>query len=567
MNETDSPINPLPRADVATRGGFLSRSRANPWVVLTVLCTGFFMILLDSTIVNIAIPSIIDNLQASLDQILWVLNGYVLVYAVLLITAGRMGDIWGQRTMFAIGLSLFTIGSATCGLAQDMNQLIAARVLQGFGGALLTPQTLSILTTIFPADRRGTAFGIWGGVAGIAAIAGPTLGGLIVTSSSWRWIFFVNLPIGIVALAATFIFIPDFRPGRKHSLDIVGMLLATVGLFCIVFGLVEGERYGWGAVWGWLNIPEIMAAGFGILLGFVAWERNQPEPLIPLSLFKNRNYSIMNSVVTAMGFTFVGIFLPLTIYFQAVLGMTALEAGLAMAPMPLTMLLVAPWSGRLADKTGGKYFLMMGLLVFAAGMGMLVWVATPESTWATFLVPLVVAGFGLGFIMAPSTTIAMRHIDPRLAGAASGVFNTTRQLGAVLGSSIVGAVLQNQLSTSLHNEAVVSSTQLPVQVQQVFIDAFNGVAQSGIEFGRSAGSDPTLGAGIPPQIADLVRSLGHTVFVNGFTDAIRPTIMVPVAFLVLVALACLAVEGKKQASDRADSDSALGADSTLYTAG
>ncbi|MDO8691379.1 MAG: DHA2 family efflux MFS transporter permease subunit [Dehalococcoidia bacterium] len=560
MNKTDSPTKPDSNGDLATGGGFLSRSRANPWVVLAVLCTGFFMILLDSTIVNIAIPSIIDNLQASLDQILWVLNAYVLVYAVLLITAGRMGDLWGQRTLFAIGLSLFTIGSATCGLAQDMNQLIAARVLQGLGGALLTPQTLSILTNIFPADRRGAAFGIWGGVAGIAAIAGPTLGGLIVTSSSWRWIFFVNLPIGIVALAATFVFIPDFRPGRKHSLDLVGILLATTGLFFIVFGLVEGERYDWGAIWGWLNIPEVIAAGFAILLGFVAWERTQTEPLIPLSLFKNRNYSIMNSVVTAMGFTFVGIFLPLTIYFQAVLGMTALEAGLAMAPMPLTMMLVAPWSGRLADKTGGKYFLMMGLLVFAAGMGMLLWVATPESTWTTFLVPLIIAGFGLGNIMAPSSTIAMRHVSPRLAGGASGVFNTTRQLGAVLGSSVVGAVLQNQLSTSLHNQAVAYSTKLPAQAQQAFINSFNGVAKSGIEFGRSAGSDPQLAAGIPPQIADLVRTLGRTVFVNGFTDAIRPTIMVPIAFLVLAAVACLAVEGKKQASARADSASAYGTD-------
>ncbi|MDP2663064.1 MAG: DHA2 family efflux MFS transporter permease subunit [Dehalococcoidia bacterium] len=552
MSKTDSPMKPMSKEESGTGGGFLSRSRANPWVVLMVLCTGFFMILLDSTIVNIAIPSIIDSLQASLDQILWVLNGYVLVYAVLLITAGRMGDLWGQRTLFAIGLSLFTIGSATCGLAQDMNQLIAARVLQGFGGALLTPQTLSILTNIFPADRRGAAFGIWGGVAGIAAIAGPTLGGFIVTSSSWRWIFFVNLPIGIMALAATFVFIPDFRPGRKHSLDIVGMLLATMGLFFIVFGLVEGERYDWGAIWGWITVPEVMAAGFAILLGFVAWERTQTEPLIPLSLFKNRNYSIMNSVVTAMGFSMVGIMFPLTIYFQAVLGMTALEAGLAMAPMPLAMMLVAPWSGRLADKTGGKYFLVMGLLVFAAGMGMLLWVATPESTWATFLVPLIVAGFGLGFIMAPSSTIAMRHVSPRLAGAASGVFNTTRQLGAVLGSSVVGAVLQNQLSTSLHNEAVLYSTQLPTQAQQSFINSFNGVAKSGIEFGRSAGSDPQLAAGIPPQIADLVRTLGRTVFINGFTDAIRPTIMVPIAFLVLVAVACLAVEGKKQASARAD---------------
>src|ERR671937_3300073 len=268
----------------------------NPWVVLLVLCMGFFMILLDTTIVNIAIPSIIDALQASLDQILWVLNAYILVYAVLLITAGRLGDMYGQRTLFAAGRALFTLASAFCGLAQDTNQLILARVIQGIGGALLTPQTLAMLTMIFPPQRRGAAFGLWGAVAGVAAVAGPTLGGFLVSYIDWRWIFYVKVPVGIIALFGAFFIVPDLRPGRRHRLDVVGVVLASAGLFGIVFGLVEGQRYDWGAFLGAITIPEVIGAGVIVWVLFMAWEMFQAEPLVPLSLFTNRNYSLMNWV-------------------------------------------------------------------------------------------------------------------------------------------------------------------------------------------------------------------------------------------------------------------------------
>src|SRR5947207_3715796 len=210
-----------------------SRAAHNPWLVLVFLSLGFFMILLDTTIVNIAIPSIISALHSSLDQILWVLNAYLLVYAVLLITCGRLGDLIGQRRLFIAGLILFTAASALCGLAQDGNQLIAARVLQGVGGAILTPQTLSIITMIFPPERRGAAFGIWGAVAGVAAVTGPTLGGFLVTYVDWRWIFYVNVPVGLIALGGALFVIPDLRPGRRHRFDLVGVALASIGLFLI----------------------------------------------------------------------------------------------------------------------------------------------------------------------------------------------------------------------------------------------------------------------------------------------------------------------------------------------
>src|SRR3989475_5466197 len=229
----------------------IERARANPWITLLVLCLGFFRVLLDLTIVNIAIPSIIDGLKAGLDQILWVLNAYTLTYAVLLITAGRLGDRFGQRNIFVIGLALFTVASAACGLAQDPNQLIVARITQGVGGALLTPQTLAILTQIFPAERRGAAFGVWGAVAGVATITGPILGGALVTWVDWRWIFYVNLPVGVVTLMLALLVVPDLRPGRRAGLELVGVLLASGGLFLVTFGLIEGRRYDCCTVTAW----------------------------------------------------------------------------------------------------------------------------------------------------------------------------------------------------------------------------------------------------------------------------------------------------------------------------
>src|SRR5262245_54337814 len=244
----------------------VTERRYSPWLVLIILCLGFFMILLDTTIVNIAIPSMSESLDASLSDILWVLNAYILVFAVLLITAGRLGDLYGPKRLFMIGLVIFTLASVACGFAQTPAQMIAFRVLQGIGGALLTPQTLSVLTVIFPPDRRGAAFGIWGAVAGVATLAGPVLGGWLVTDFGWRWIFFVNLPVGIVTLVGAAIVMPDLKLNRKHRLDWVGTILVTAALFLITFGLIEGQPHDWGEVWGPVTIPEIIMAGVVLLV-------------------------------------------------------------------------------------------------------------------------------------------------------------------------------------------------------------------------------------------------------------------------------------------------------------
>jgi EmrB/QacA subfamily drug resistance transporter len=510
--------------------------------VLVVLTTGFFMIMLDTTIVNVVIPAMSAGLKTTLDQILWVLNSYILVYAVLLITAGRLGDLYGQRSLFALGLAIFTIASGLCGFAQDANQLIVARILQGVGGALLTPQTLAILTTLFPPERRGAAFGIWAGVAGLATLAGPTLGGAIVTYIDWRWIFFVNVPIGIAALILTFVIIPDVRPGRRHGWDIVGTILATAGLFGVIFGLIEGERFNWGQIGSTLvTIPEVIGAGVVLVVAFVIWERYQPEPLVPLSLFEERNFAVANWMAAAIAFGMMSLFLPIVIYLQSVRDFSALTAGLTLAPMSLTSMFVAPVAGRMADRIGGKYILLTGILVFAIGFGTITFVAGPDSTWINFLVPAIVAGAGMGMTFAPMTTVAMRNISPRMAGAASGVLNTTRQVGAAVGSAVVGAVLQNRLAITLHDQAVSHASALPAAYRDQFVKAFSSVAANGFQIGTGQ-NGASLPSGLPPAVAAQLTALAHQVFVSGYIDALKQTLVLPIAVLALTAFSALLIK-------------------------
>ncbi|MGE5290792.1 MAG: DHA2 family efflux MFS transporter permease subunit [Micromonosporaceae bacterium] len=533
----------------------MSKFRGNPWAVLIVVSSGFFMTLLDLTIVNIAIPNMIDKLHAGLDEILWVINGYALVLAVLLITSGRLGDLRGPRNVFVAGITIFTLASAACGLSANAGQLIAFRVLQGLGAALLMPQTMTILTTVFPPERRGAAFGVWGAVAGVATIAGPTLGGLLVTAFDWRWIFFVNLPIGVCVLAATFILIPDMRPGRRHRLDLAGVLLAGASLFAICFGLVEGQRYNWAKITSFLSIPLILAAGVVLLAAFLLVEklRQGREPLVPFAVFRDRNFSLMNFVTGTLAIGMLGIFLPFTIYLQSVLGMSALKAGLTLAPASFISMLLAPVAGRLADRIGGKYILFTGLSLFAIGMGWAAATAQPGSRWYDFLPGLIVAGTGMGCIFAPLGTVAMRDVQPQLAGAASGLFNTNRQVGAVIGSAAVGALLQNRLVASLTSQAAERGKALPPAARAGFARGFKEAAKSGLQVGAGQTGGSVNVRGVPPQTA---QRLLHDIFTHGFVAAMHPTMAMPIAVIGVAALSCLGVKRHKGAAPEPSPESA-----------
>jgi EmrB/QacA subfamily drug resistance transporter len=521
--------------------------RGNPWAVLIVVSLGFFMTLLDLTIVNIAIPNMITKLHASLDDVLWVINAYALVLAVLVITAGRLGDLVGPRIMFASGIALFTVASAACGLAPSPGWLIGFRAVQGLGAAMLMPQTLTIITNTFPPERRGAAFGVWGAVAGVATIAGPTLGGLLVTAFDWRWIFFVNLPFGVIALVLTFIIIPDLRLGRRHRIDIPGVLLASAALLAICYGLVEGQKYNWGTITSFITIPLVLGAGVVLLIAFLVLQRmtQDGEPLVPFALFRDRNYAVVNWVSGILAIGMMGIFLPFTIYLQSVLGFSALKAGLTMAPASLVSMFVAPVAGRMTDKIGGKYILMSGLILFGAGMGWTALIATPGSTWYDFVPALIVAGIGIGCTFAPMVTTAMRNIDPRMAGAASGVLNTVRQVGLVIGTAAVGALLQNRLVSSLTSQATTRTAALPARVRGPFIAAIHNSASGGISVGAGQNGGVKLPAGLPAQLVAEVTRIGHAIFTNGYVEAMRWTMVMPVVLLAVGALSCLAIKSYK----------------------
>ncbi len=516
-------------------------SKYSPWLVLFSLVLGFFMILLDTTIVNVAIPQMSAHLNAGLTDILWILNGYILVYAVLLITAGRLGDLYGPKPLFMYGLVIFTISSAACGLAQNPTQMIIYRIVQGVGGALLTPQTLSVITMIFPPAKRGAAFGVWGAVAGVSTIAGPTLGGWLTTDYSWRWIFFVNVPIGIITLVLAGVVMPNIKLNRQHKLDVPGVLLSTVALFLITYGLIEGSRYDWGKAWGPITIPMIIGAGVVLLVLFfyLQYLERDGEPLVPFSIFKDRNFTLMNFVVMAIGFGMLGLFLPLTIYLQSVLGLTALQAGLTTAPMSVISMFVAPAAGRFSDKIGGKWILFVGVSLFASGMGILIASAHVGSSRLHLLPGLIVAGFGLGMTFAPLQTVAMRNIEPRMAGAASGLINTTRQLGAVIGSASVGALLASQLTTEFTTRAPAVAATLPPADRVTFVEI-------GKSLGSSGTAEITGKPSYPPHTpANVIKALG-TLFDDAFTAAMHTTLVLPIAVMGVAALSVLLVKRRKR---------------------
>jgi len=414
----------------------MTKLRGNPWAVLVVVSLGFFMTLLDLTIVNIAIPNMILKLHATLGDVLWVLNAYALVLAVLVITAGRLGDLLGVRTMFAAGIIVFTAASAACGFAPGPGWLIGFRAVQGLGAAMLMPQTLAIVTMVFPPERRGAAFGIWGAVAGLATIAGPTLGGLLVTAFDWRWIFFVNLPIGIAVLAVTFYIIPDLRPGRRHRLDIVGVVLASLGLLGIVLGVIRGNDHGWTSD---TVLPPIVIGAL-LVAAFIAWELRAREPMLPMHLFRSRGFTVTNAASLLMFFGMFGSIFLLAQFLQVVQHYSPLEAGLRTLPWTAMPVFIAPVAGALSDRIGGRPLLATGLALQAIGLGWLAAVASPTVPYLTLVPAFVISGVGMSLFFAPVANVVLSSVRRDQEGIASGANNAIRELGGVFGIAVLGAV-------------------------------------------------------------------------------------------------------------------------------
>ncbi|MBW6437071.1 DHA2 family efflux MFS transporter permease subunit [Actinoplanes hulinensis] len=520
----------------------MRKLQGNPWAVLVTLCLGFFMVLLDTTIVNIAIPSLTADLGASFDEILWIVNAYTLVFAALLLVGSRLGDVLGRRSMLITGVLVFTVASLLCGLAQTSTQLIGARALQGVGGMLLLPQTLALITMVFPREKRGTAFGVWSGVAGLAPVAGPIVGGVLVDNASWRWIFYVNVPIGIAVLALAVLVIPA-TPRIGRSIDPLGALLSTAGLTAVIYALIEGERYDWGRINAVFSIPLLLGAGLLLLALFVAdqWWRRDRNPLLPLGLFAGRDFSVMAFVTTAVLFSVAALLLPLTLYLQSVLDLSPMQAGLVLAPPSIVQLLIAPFAGKLADRVGGKFILFGGLVLFAAGFGILAATAEADSSRLSLMPGLLIAGVGMGAVFAPMNTLAMRGVTVQMAGAASGVISLARQFGSVLGGAAVGALLQSQLSSRIVVAVSDRAGEVPPGVRDGFVAAMRSIADGSASFSPLAA---LARLGIPEAQRAQVGALAAEVFGRSFAEALRPTLLLPIATLVVAALLCLLLSNR-----------------------
>ncbi|MFJ6155237.1 DHA2 family efflux MFS transporter permease subunit [Pseudarthrobacter sp. NPDC092184] len=426
---------------------------AKPWPALWSLVIGFFMILIDTTIVSVANPRIMEGLGADINSVIWVTSAYLLAYAVPLLITGRLGDRFGPKKLYLSGLVVFTLASLWCGLSGDVETLIAARVVQGLGAAMMTPQTMAVITRIFPPDRRGAAMAIWGATAGMATLVGPILGGVLVDGLGWEWIFFINVPIGIAGFILALRNVPALST-HPHRFDIPGVVLSAVGLFLLVFGIQEGETYNWGTIAGPVTVWGLIIAGLAVLALFVLWQRfNKGEPLLPLALFRDRNFSLANIGITTVGFTVTAFSLPLIFYYQLVRGLTPTQSALMMVPMALISGGLAPVVGKIIDKVNPKFITAAGLVLMAVALAWNSALMQPDTPILLFLLPSAILGFANAGIWAPLSTTATRNLPPRQAGAGSGVYNTTRQIGAVLGSAAIAVLIQARLAAELPSGA------------------------------------------------------------------------------------------------------------------
>jgi EmrB/QacA subfamily drug resistance transporter len=446
-----------------------------PWPALWALVVGFFMILVDSTIVSVATPVLVRELDADITSVIWVTSAYLLAYAVPLLITGRLGDRFGPKNVYLVGLVVFTLSSATCGFAGDVGTLILARIAQGLGAALMTPQTMAVITRIFPPDRRGAAMGLWGAVAGVATLVGPILGGVLVDSLGWEWIFFVNVPVGIVAFVLAWRLVPSLST-HSHRFDLLGVMLSAVGLFLVVFGIQEGETYDWGTIVGPISVWSLIIVGVLVLAAFVLWQRyTRGEALLPLKLFRDRNFSLANSAITTVGFTITSFALPLMLYAQTVRGLTPTLAALLLAPMAVIAGVLAPAVGKLTDRVNPKWVAALGLGFLAGGLFWAGAILSADLPLWILLFPISLLGFANAGIWAPLSTSATRNLPRELAGAGSGVYNTTRQVGAVLGAAAIGALMQARLVAELPTGAgggggagAFSGGELPEGLKQGF---------------------------------------------------------------------------------------------------
>jgi EmrB/QacA subfamily drug resistance transporter len=415
----------------------MSSRTATIWTFV-ITSVALFMTTLDNLVVTTALPVIRRDLHAGLSGLEWTVNAYTLTFAVLLITGAALGDRFGRRRLFVIGLGIFTLASAAAALAPSIDVLIAARAVQGLGGAIVTPLTLTILSAAVPAERRGLVLGAWGGISGLAVAIGPLVGGAVVEGISWQWIFWLNVPIGLALIPLAALRLRETR-GPNDSLDLPGLGLASAGLLGIVWGLVRGNQLGWAST----EIVATLAGGAAILVLFFLWELRAPAPMLPLRFFRNRTFTAANVASLLMFFGMFGSIFLLAQFFQTVQGYSPLSAGLRILPWTMMPIFVAPIAGALSDRIGGKPLMATGLALQAGGLAWLAAVGSPSAPYSVFVAPFIMSGIGMALYFAPVANVVLSSVRPEEEGQASGANNAIRELGGVFGVAVLASVFSH----------------------------------------------------------------------------------------------------------------------------
>jgi len=449
---------------------------------LAIVSIALFMTALDNLVVGVALPSIRVDLGGSIESLEWTVNAYTLAFAVLLITGAALGDRFGRKRMFVIGLSIFTSASAFAALAPSIDALIAARAIQGLGAAIVLPLTLTLLSEAFPAERRGAALGIWAGVSGLGVALGPFVGGAVVEGIAWQWIFWLNVPIGIVLVPLAWARLTESQ-GPAKTLDLPGLALVGSGLFGLTFGIVRATALGWTST----TVVGSISAGVALLAAFLWWEQRAPAPMLPLRFFRNRAFAATNGVSFAMFFGSFGAIFLLSQFFQTAQGYSPFEAGLRTLPWTGMPMLVAPIAGLLSDRIGSRPLMAAGLALQAVAMGWLATVSSPEVAYSSLVIPFMLAGTGMALVFAPSANAILGAVRPQEAGQASGATNAIRELGGVMGVAVLASVFSahgSYVSPQAFSDGVVSA--LPIAAAVLAVGAGIALLVPGIRARRAA---------------------------------------------------------------------------------
>ena len=488
-----------------------------PWAAVWSMLIGFFMLMTDSLIVSVANPTIQEKLNTSLTATIWVTSAYMLAIAVPLLVAGRLGDRFGQKTIFMIGMTVFTLASLGCGLSKTITLLIVMRVIQGIGGALMTPQTQAMIVRMFPPAKRGGPMGLWGAVSGVAMLVAPLLGGFLVDRIGWEAIFLVNVPVGAIGLVLVGIFVPRLSVSRP-KFDWIGVVISGIGLFLLVFGIQEGSTHNWGKVWGSVTIWHLIGAGVVLLAVFVLWQvKGTQNPLIPMQLFRHRDFAVASAVIVCMGFVVAAMPMPLLYYLQLARGYSAMSSALFMLPMAIMAGIFSPLIGaKVIHRVGVRIIAPIGLVIWAVGLWWFSRLVTPDQVllpWA--LIPSAVVGIGNACIWSPLSVAATQHLPTHEAGAGSSIYNTVRQIGSVLGAACIATLMDSRIT---HNMSLAPLPQIPPQMAQQIPTSFTNV-------------DLTQFTQMLNQIPNLMQW-----FVGHFSKAMSESMLLPIAVAVFAAL-------------------------------